>query len=48
MIALGHAEGTLELAIGFFAVALAAGNAVGGYFATVRMLEMFKSSKGAK
>jgi NAD(P) transhydrogenase subunit alpha len=48
MIALGHAEGTLELAIGFFAVALAAGNAVGGYFATVRMLEMFKSSKEAK
>jgi NAD(P) transhydrogenase subunit alpha len=48
MIALGHAEGTLELAIGFFAVALGAGNAVGGYFATVRMLEMFKSSKEAK
>jgi NAD(P) transhydrogenase subunit alpha len=48
MIALGHAEGTLELAIGFFAVALGAGNAVGGYVATVRMLEMFKSSKGGK
>ena len=48
MIALGHAEGTLELAIGFFAVALGAGNAVGGYVATVRMLEMFKSSKEAK
>ena len=48
MIALGHAEDTLELAIGFFAVALGAGNAVGGYFATVRMLEMFKSSKEAK
>ena len=47
MIALGHAEGTLELAIGFFAVALGAGNAVGGYVATVRMLEMFKSSKGS-
>ena len=48
MIALGHAEGTLELAIGFFAVVLGAGNAVGGYVATVRMLEMFKSSKGGK
>ena len=48
MIALGHAEGTLELTIGFFAVALGAGNAVGGYVATVRMLEMFKSSKEAK
>jgi len=48
MIALGHAEGTLELAIGFFAVALGAGNAVGGYVATVRMLEMFKSSKEAE
>ena len=45
MIALGHAEGTVELAIGFFAVALAAGNAVGGYVATVRMLEMFQVSK---
>ena len=49
MIALGHAEGTLELAIGCFAVGLAAGNAVGGYVATVRMLEMFKvSDKEAK
>ena len=48
MIALGHAEGTLELAIGFFAVVMAAGNAVGGYFVTVRMLEMFKSSKEDK
>jgi len=45
MVALGHAHGPLELAIGFFAVALAAGNAVGGYFATVRMLEMFTTSK---
>ena len=45
MIVLGHAEGTLELTIGFFAVALAAGNAVGGYVATIRMLEMFQTSK---
>ena len=48
MIAMGHAEGTLEMAIGFFAVVMAAGNAVGGYFVTVRMLEMFKSSREDK
>jgi NAD(P) transhydrogenase subunit alpha len=47
MVALGHAETSTEQIIGFFGVALAAGNAVGGYVATVRMLEMFKSSKGA-
>jgi H+-translocating NAD(P) transhydrogenase subunit alpha len=29
-------------------VALGAGNAVGGYVVTERMLDMFKSSKGAK
>ena len=45
---MGHAEGTLEMAIGFFAVVMAAGNAVGGYFVTVRMLEMFKSSREDK
>lgn len=48
MVALGHAEGNLQLGIGFLGVFLAAGNAVGGYVATERMLEMFKSSKGAK
>ena len=36
----------LEQAIGFLGVLLGAGNAVGGYFVTERMLEMFKSSKG--
>ena len=46
MVAMGHAHGTLELTIGFFGVMLAAGNAVGGYVVTERMLEMFKSSKG--
>ena len=45
MIALGHAETPLEMAIGFFAVALGAANAAGGYVVTERMLEMFKSSK---
>ena len=45
MVALGRATSTLELVIGFVGVALAAGNAVGGYVVTERMLEMFKSSK---
>ena len=44
MYALGIAETTTEQVIGFFAVLLAAGNAV-GYVVTERMLEMFKSSK---
>ncbi len=51
MIVMGQAEGVLELSIGFIAVAMAAGNAVGGYVATVRMLEMFQSAnkrQGAK
>ena len=47
MVALGQAHTPLELSIGFIGVALAAGNAVGGYVVTERMLEMFKSS-GAK
>ncbi len=45
MVALGEAESNAELAIGFFAVALAAMNAVGGYVVTERMLGMFKTSK---
>ena len=45
MIALGHAQTTLELVIGFIGVLLGAGNAAGGYVVTERMLEMFKSSK---
>jgi NAD(P) transhydrogenase subunit alpha len=48
MVALGDASGPLEQLIGFIGVALAAGNAVGGYVVTERMLEMFKSSKGSK
>jgi NAD(P) transhydrogenase subunit alpha len=47
MVALGQAHTRLELAIGFVGVLLAAGNAVGGYAVTERMLEMFKTS-GAK
>jgi len=45
MVAMGHAHGPLELTIGFIGVALAAGNAVGGFVVTERMLEMFKSEK---
>ena len=48
MVALGGASTGLEQLIGFVAVFLAAGNAVGGYVVTERMLEMFKSSKGDK
>ena len=44
MVAMGRAEGPLELTIAFFGVVLAAGNAVGGYAVTERMLEMFKST----
>lgn len=46
MVALGHADTSLEKVIGFIGVILATGNAVGGYVVTERMLEMFKSSKG--
>ena len=47
MVALGAAANPVEQVIGFVGVALAAGNAVGGYVVTERMLEMFKTS-GAK
>ena len=45
MVALGAANTPLEKSIGFIGVLLAAGNAVGGYAVTERMLEMFKSSR---
>ncbi|MCL6417233.1 NAD(P) transhydrogenase subunit alpha [Aestuariirhabdus sp. Z084] len=48
MVALGHASTIGQQLVGFIAVLLAAGNAVGGYVVTERMLEMFKSSKGGK
>ena len=44
MVALGRADTTLEQVIGFIGVVLGAGNAVGGYVVTERMLEMFKAS----
>ncbi len=43
-VALGRADTVLEQVIGFIGVALGAGNAVGGYVVTERMLQMFKSS----
>ncbi|MBN2689075.1 MAG: NAD(P) transhydrogenase subunit alpha [Gammaproteobacteria bacterium] len=46
IIACGHATTLTGQIVGFIAVFLASGNAVGGYVVTVRMLEMFKSSKG--
>ena len=45
MVAMGRAETTLEIVIGFIGVFLGAGNAAGGYVVTERMLEMFKSSR---
>ncbi len=45
MVALGHAETKLGVLVGFVGVILGAGNAVGGYVVTERMLEMFKTSK---
>ena len=48
MVAMGHAETDVQKFIGFIGVMLASGNAVGGYVVTERMLEMFKSSKGAR
>jgi NAD(P) transhydrogenase subunit alpha len=44
MVALGAASTTRERVIGFIGGVRAAGNAVGGYVVTERMLEMFKSS----
>ena len=48
MVAMGHADTDLERFIGFLGVMLAAGNAVGGYVVTERMLEMFKKKEPAK
>jgi NAD(P) transhydrogenase subunit alpha len=48
MVALGSAETATGRIVGFIGVVLAAGNAVGGYVVTERMLEMFKASGGKK
>lgn len=42
IIVLGHAETTLSMILGFFAVLLGTMNVVGGFVVTDRMLEMFK------
>jgi proton-translocating NAD(P)+ transhydrogenase subunit alpha len=47
MVALGGAETLVGQIVGTLAVLLGAGNAVGGYVVTERMLEMFKPSKEA-
>ena len=44
MVALGTADDTPMRVIGFAGVVLAAGNAVGGYVVTERMLRMFVSA----
>jgi NAD(P) transhydrogenase subunit alpha len=44
MVTLGSADSTLLRVIGFIGVVLAAGNAVGGYVVTERMLKMFISA----
>jgi NAD(P) transhydrogenase subunit alpha len=48
MVALGSADTLTGRIVGFIGVFLAAGNAVGGYVVTERMLEMFKASGGRK
>lgn len=48
MVAMGHAETTTELTIGFFGVLLGAINAAGGYVVTERMLVMFEDKKNKR
>ncbi len=44
MVALASASTNVQRIIGFVGVALAAGNAMGGYVVTERMLQMFLAS----
>ncbi len=48
MIILGVAETPTQQVIGFFAVALGAANAAGGYVVTERMLAMFKKKESGQ
>ncbi len=50
MVALGQTDSDSvgQLVIGFLGVVLAAGNAVGGYVVTERMLQMFSRTKAKK
>lgn len=45
IIVLGHADSTLSLLLGFFAVVLGTLNVIGGFVVTDRMLEMFKKKR---
>lgn len=45
IIVMGHAETTMSLILGFFAVVLGTLNVVGGFVVTDRMLDMFKKKK---
>lgn len=45
MLVMGGAEGALEQAAGFVAVALGSANVFGGFMVTDRMLQMFKRRK---
>ena len=45
ILVLGHANSTVELALGFVAVVFGGMNLAGGFLVTDRMLEMFKSKK---
>ena len=45
IIVMGHADNTLSLILGFFAVVLGTLNVVGGFVVTDRMLEMFNKKK---
>ncbi len=42
IIVMGHADTTLSIVLGFFAVVLGTLNVVGGFVVTDRMLDMFK------
>lgn len=44
IIALLHADGTLQIVIAFISLVLATANAVGGYVLTDRILELFDAS----
>lgn len=45
IIVMGHADNTLSLVLGFFAVVLGTLNVVGGFVVTDRMLEMFNKKR---
>lgn len=45
IIVMGHADNTLALILGFFAVVLGTLNVVGGFVVTDRMLEMFNKKQ---